>query len=150
MTNTAITVRGETPFPFAGEGAMLLYTNSDLKVLEQTLGAQWFNEQIDSFLSGLVTVERIEFLLKTGLKKERKPFDPGEEFWENYPPLEAGEVIFDALCVSMRGIPAKDLVEKMFAAAREAAENGEVPSLLSPDGPTSTTSEEGASGPASE
>lgn len=150
MTDTAITVRGETPFPFAGKGAMLLYTNTDLKAIEQVLGAQWFNEQIDSFLSGVVTVERIEFLLRFGLKKDRKKFDPGEEFWDNYPPLEAGEIVFDAICVSMRGMKASELVEKMFAAVREAAENGDVPSPLSPDGPTSMTSEEGASGPASE
>jgi hypothetical protein len=146
-------VRGEAPLPEAGEGIFLFFRNSELAVLEQEMGGQWFPQTVDKFLKGDVHLDFVQRLAKMGAKKrnpegKRISATIDEDTLDEIPVAVLAERIFDGLCYAMHGQAAKEYVEERLAAWVKAVEAGEDtdPSPLSPDSNPSTTSEGAASG----
>lgn len=137
--------RGETALPQAGDGVVLRFRNSDLKLIESVEGAAFFNKLIDDILRGSVTFEMLELYVKHGAKKDGVPVAVDIDDID-MPIFELWEIIGNAVCLSMRG---KSLEEYV----------GEITKMLTADdlppdpqtgleSPSSTTSEPDAGSPA--
>lgn len=142
---TAIRARGESPFPGAGEGVVLRFRNSDLKRIEAKNGDGFFNEFLDKCLSGRIGIEMLEFYVEQGAKKNGEPFQVSPEVLDEIPVHDLAELVLDAICISVKGLPAKEYVEKAFKAFQEDP----TPLSESPE-TTSTNFVNGASGPDSD
>lgn len=142
----AIKARGETAFDEAGDGVVLRFTNSDLKRLEAELGVDWFGVMIDTFLMGVPRMETIEKLAIHGAKLNGAKFEMTEEIFDEIPIDTIAEKVMDAACISKSGMPAKDHIAERVKAFAEAEASGEIPPNQSPDGTSSTTSVDDASG----
>lgn len=58
--------RGEIPFPEAGEGIVLRFTNSDLSAIQKQFGPEWFNETFARL--NRTDVDFIKFCYERGCK----------------------------------------------------------------------------------
>jgi hypothetical protein len=146
-------LRGESKFPEAGEGVFLFFRNSDLRVLEEEKGGQWFPKLVDEFLKGDISIEFINRLAKMGAKKrdpegKRISHPLTDDDLDEIPVVVMSEYIFDALCLAMHGKPAREYVQERMDAFLESLANGEEmdPSLSSPVTNSSETSEGDVSG----
>lgn len=144
--DTAVKERGETNFPEAGEGVVLRFRNSDLKLIEKREGDAFFNEFLDKCLGGRVGIETLEFYVGHGAKKDGQPFKVSESALDDIPVHDLAELVLDALCVSVKGMKAKAYVEEAFKAFQEGPQG---PLPTSPE-TISTNYENDASGPASD
>lgn len=129
----AIKARGETAFPEAGEGVILRYRNSDLKQIEAEHGPEWFQSMIDTFLRGIPSITFILGMVQYGAKKGGVPYEVPEDILDDIPVHDLADKIFDAACLSMKGLPAKEYLEETFARHAEMEAKGEDPSPPSPD-----------------
>lgn len=145
---TAIKARGEAPIRGAGDKFVLLFRNSDLKRIEAERGGAWFNEFVDAVVTGTISMELVDLYLKHGVKttKDRQPAEIPEETLDTMPVDYLIDDIFDAICIAKRGMSAKEYMAETFKLVNEAAGAGQLPPGESPDGTSSTTSDESASG----
>lgn len=145
----AIKERGETAFPAAGDGVVIRFRNSDLKRLEAALESpSFFADIIEATMTGKASMKTLDKCLEHGIKKDGKPYKIPDEVLDDIPIHKVWDIIVDGLCISMRGMPFKEHMEKMAAAYEEAKSNPSPP-MESPAS-ISTNSVVDPSGPASE
>jgi hypothetical protein len=138
--------RGETAFPQAGDGVVLRYRNSDLKLIESSDvgGPAFFNRLIDSILAGTMTFDMLDVYVKHGAKKDGQPIEVDLDSID-MPIFELWELIGDSVCHSMRGKSLKEYIGEITKLLAEDDEPDPKPGLESP---SSTTSEPDAGKPA--
>lgn len=141
----AASLRGETPFPQAGEGVFLQFKTADKLALQHKFGDSWFVgafERCDRY-----DMEFIVECLKVGGKKDGKPFPIDPDTIEA-PLADVSTTVLNALYMSTHGKTYPDylmwLYEKIEAekASGAAAED---PSPTSPE-VSSSVSEQQPSG----
>lgn len=150
MAETAIKERGEINFTEAGKGVVVRFRNSDLKRIEAEIGADFFRLIVEGVMAGNTPWATFELCVEHGVKKDGKPFVVPEEIMDEIPVHRVWDYLVDGLCMSMKGLTLKEHMDKTVAAYLDAQTKGELPSQMSPESPSSTISEEEASGPASD
>lgn len=99
MTTTAA-MRGELPFPEAGEGIVLRFNNMDCDLLQKELGDNWFADAFARLNRSDMTYIKLGYEL--GCKLDGKP--ARLKFAENDVPLaEVSNKILDALYLAVVG-----------------------------------------------
>lgn len=124
---TAIKERGEIDFASLADeelelaagarwkvpGVVLRYRNSDMKRLESTYTPAFFNMFVEAALSGIVSMQMMEDFLSAGLKKDGQPYTLTEDVLDTLPITDVQEVIFEGICIAMRGMTAKAYVQQV-------------------------------------
>lgn len=142
----AIKARGESPFPEAGDGVVLRFTNADMKCVEAELDEGWFAAAIEiSVTGGRPSMATLDVLVKYGPKKDGVAYEIPEAILDDIPIDDLGMKLMDAVCVSYKGKSLKDFLQETFEQLRKNMEGGD-PSLLSPDTTSSTISDGSVSG----
>lgn len=145
----AIRERGETPFSIAGEGVVLCYFNSDLKLIQAKYGRSWFQNMVETFMRGDPDVEFILDMVAFGAKKDRKKIEVPEELLDKIPIHDLGDVVFDAACISQKGMTAQEYISEVMQQISDVQAGNTLPNPPRPDTTSTTISAESASGPAS-
>ena len=107
MTET-VRIRGELPFPAAGEGVALRFTNPDCDKLQEKFGENWFLDSIAR--CNRFDMAYIRECILLGAKKD------GKKFAVEYDKLdctvvEMAETVLDALFLAMQGRTFNDHLE---------------------------------------
>lgn len=108
----------------AGEDVILKFRNSDLKLIEDIEGENFFHKYVEQALTGNFKFSTLETFLKYGVKKDGKPYVIPDDVLDQIPVFDLAEAIMDGLCRAMRGMSAKAYVEETFKAFQEAADDG--------------------------
>lgn len=120
-------MRIETPFPCAGEGVSLMFSNRACAELQKRFGAEWFTSS-STRLNNFDT-EYMAACVEVGSMKDGKPakiaFDAIDA-----PLMKVAEAILDALYVSVHG---QTFVEYLIEASKrmEALEGTQNPTSAS-------------------
>jgi hypothetical protein len=123
-------LRGETPFPEAGEGVSLRFTNAACMKLQQKFGSSWFTgaiERLDQF-----DLEFFRYALEVGGQKDDKPHKIDFDTLD-VPIADVAAKIVDALFISVHGRTFQAYItwiRERQEKARQAAEDEDpLPSL---------------------
>lgn len=144
----AIKERGETAFQSpadeskglkagdrwtAGEGIVLKFRHSDLKKIEADRKAagvpSFFNEFVERALAGTVDFDLMDLYVAHGAKgPDGNPIFIPESIMDEIPVHDIQELLFDALCWSMKGKSAKEHVDEIMGAFANGDDEG--PTIL--------------------
>ena len=138
MTKSAIKERGETALENIGSpeaniapgsrwkvpGYVLRYRNSDLKRIEASrkdAGVDsFFRELAERCTAGTVDMELLDLYLEHGVKKDGQPAALDNDQLDDIPVHDLWEVIFEAVVRSQRGMSAREYLDELAEAARQA------------------------------
>ena len=128
MTNT-LRIRGEVPFPAAGEGVALRFTNPDCDALQKKYGDHWFTDAMAR--CNRFDLEFIRDCVLIGTKKDGKKHVVD---WDKLDCtiFEASEAVLDALFLAVHGRNFNDYLEYLnskrnLEAAKEDEGNSSSP-----------------------
>ena len=97
---TSIRVRGELPFPAAGEGVILRFTNADCDHLQKEFSDNWFADAVQR-CNRFDTIY-LRKCVEVGAKKEGKHFIVKYDSID-CPLVEIAQSVLDALFLAMHG-----------------------------------------------
>lgn len=97
---TSIRMRGEVPFPQAGEGVVLRFTNPDCDKLQGKFGENWFADVVPRLNRFDTTY--IKECVAVGGKKDGKPFAIKYDELD-CPMIEIVDAVLDGLFLAMHG-----------------------------------------------
>ena len=114
---TSIRVRGELPFPVAGEGVILRFTNPDCDQLQKEFGDNWFLAAVER--CNRFDMAYLRKCVEVGVKKD------GKHIIVKYDALdctivEIAQSVLDALFLAMHGRTFDDHLEYMDSRAKVA------------------------------
>ena len=105
---SAALLRFETPFPIAGEGVSLLFSNKACAELQKKFGEKWFTgcfARWDAF-----DVDYFKTCIEAGCVKDGKPFKVAfDEI--NAPLIKICEPVVDALFICVHGMNFADYLQ---------------------------------------
>ena len=103
-------MRGELPFPDAGEGIVLRFTNPDCAAIQKRFGPDWFQDALTR--CNRTDIEYIEYCFELGAKKDGKP--ARLKFAEVDVPLSTiSQAILDSLFLAVMGRTFEDHLQFM-------------------------------------
>lgn len=116
-----VRLRGEAPFPQAGEGVVLRYTNQDCEQLQKMFGDDWFNECVQRL--NRFDMAYIRGCIEVGGKKGGKPhIIPFLKL--DCTVSELAQVVLDALFLAMHGRTFEDYIKFLDEQAKTKDDEG--------------------------
>lgn len=105
---TTIRMRGELPFPAAGEGTVLRFTNPDCDKLQKEFGDNWFADVVQR--CNRFDVVFLRKCIEIGAKKDGKTVNAAYDDLD-CPMVEIAQSVLDALFLAMHGRTFEDHLE---------------------------------------
>lgn len=126
---TSVKMRGELPFPIAGEGVVLRFTNPDCAKLQEIFGENWFSDawaKVNRF-----DMKFLQTCVEIGAKKDGKPIQVGFGGLDA-PMHEIAQAVLDGLFLAMHGRNFEDHLEYLESIKNSVSEEDEG-NALSPE-----------------
>lgn len=121
---TADRLRGETPFPQAGEGVSLYFTNSACVKLQAQFGDKWITGAFERL--NQIDANFAFTCIKLGARKDGKPFNVDIDKME-VPVKDLMLPVLDALFMSVHGQTFDEHLKELMAQMKAAELSGEPP-----------------------